>query len=185
MNQTLYQRDHGGLLVKCADTDEDGMITTYLQGGACGGHWNWKSTAYKILRVGYYWHSFFSDVYAKVRACVECQKLSGKQKILSLALKPITVDAPFQKWGLDFIGEINPYSSGHHKYILIAIDFFTKWLEVIPTRKTTDKVIINFLEKNILSRFGYPRKIVTGNATAFKSREMVHFYERHNIILKY
>ena len=84
---------------------------------------------------------------------------------MSLPLNPIAVNAPFQQWGLKFIGEINPSSSGQHKWILTAKYFFTKWVEVIPTRNVTDKVIINFIQENILSRFGRcPKKIVTDNA---------------------
>lgn len=108
-----------------------------------------------------------------VRACPECQKIVGKQKLKSLPLKPIKVDAPFQQWGLDFIGEIVPNSSGQHKYILTAIDYFTKWVEAIPTQKADENVIIRFIEENILSRFGCPRKIVTDNAAAFRSYNMV------------
>ena len=51
-----------------------------------------------------------------------------------LPLVPISVEAPFKQWGLDFIGEINLVSSGQHKWILIATDFFTKWVEAVPTR---------------------------------------------------
>jgi hypothetical protein len=79
-------------------------------------------------------------------------------------MKPISVEAPFQQWGLDFIGEIHPPSSGQHKWILTATDYFTKWIEVVPCRQATDSVIIKFLETNILSRFGCPRKIIADNA---------------------
>jgi len=74
----------------------------------------------------------------------------------------------FQHWGLDFIGEIHPTSSGQHRWILIATDYFTKWIEAAPTRQATDTVIISFLENNILSRFGWPNKLITDNATTFK-----------------
>ena len=50
--------------------------------------------------------------------------------------------SPFQQWGMDFIGEINPSSSGQHRWILTAIEFFTKWVEAIPTRNAIDKVIM-------------------------------------------
>ena len=58
-------------------------------------------------------------------------------------------------------------------------------MEAIRTRKATDKVIISFLQDNILSRFGCPRKLVTDNALAFKSKNMVNFCEENNIILKH
>jgi hypothetical protein len=91
--------------------------------------------------------------------------------------------APFQQWGLYFIGEINPHSSTQHKWILTATYYFTKWVEAIPTRKATDLVVMDFLEENIFSRFGCPRKIVTDNAQAFKSMAMVRFFQKYNIVL--
>jgi len=76
---------------------------------------------------------------------------------------------PFSTMGLYFIGEIHPNSSGKHIWILTTTDYFTKWVEAIPTKKVDENVIIKFLEENIFFRFGCPRKIVTDNAQAFKS----------------
>jgi len=98
-------------------------------------------------------------------------------------LKPISVEAPLQQWVLDFIGEIRPPSYAQHKWILIATNCFTKWIESIPSRQATDTVIITFLEFNILSRFGCPTKFITDNATAFKSRRMIDFYNKYHITL--
>jgi transposase InsO family protein len=105
----------------------------------------------------------------------------GKKKLLPLPLKPISVEAPFQQWGLDFIGEIHPPSSGQHRWILTATDYFTKWIEVVPSRQATDSVIIKFLENNILSRFGCPRKIITDNAAAFRSKKLIDFCNQYHI----
>jgi len=66
---------------------------------------------------------------------------------------------------------------------LTATDYFTKWIEAIPTRQATDLVIISFLENNILSRFGCPHKLITDNAAAFKSKKMVDFCYKYNISL--
>jgi len=151
--------------------------------GDCGGHLFWKTTANKILREGYYWPSLFSNVFKAVKNCHECQFFQGKQKLQPLPLKPIEVSAPFQQWGLDFIGEIHPASSGQHRWILTATDYFTKWIEAIATRQATDAVIISFLETNILSRFGCPSKLITDNAAAFKSKRMVEFCYKYTISL--
>ena len=98
-------------------------------------------------------------------------------------LQPITVEAPFQQWGLDFIGEIHPASSTQHRWILTATNYFTKWIEAIPSRQANDSVIIKFLENHILSRFGCPRKIITDNAAAFGSKKMVEFCHKYQITL--
>ena len=112
IDQVLYWKDPGGILLKCLEKSEVDDVTSELHSGVCGGHKYWKATAFKILRAGYYWPTLFSDVYHQVRSCVECQKFAGKYKLQSLPLKPITVNCPFQQWVLDFIGEIHPPSSG-------------------------------------------------------------------------
>jgi hypothetical protein len=147
------------------------------------GHHYWKTIVHKILRAGFYWPSIFSDVYKEVSSCHECQIFDGKRKLQPLPLKPISVEAPFRQWGLDFIGEIHPPSSTQHRWILTATNYFTKWIEAVPTRQATDVVIIQFLESNILSRFGCPVKIITDNATTFKSKRMEKFCSDYNITL--
>ena len=117
----------------------------------------------------------FSDVYKEATTCHQCQIFDGKRKLVPLPLNPISVEAPFQQWGLDFIGEINPNSSGQHRWILIETDYFTKWIEAIPTRRATYAVIMDFPQENILDRFGYPKRIVTDNAPVFKSKKMISF----------
>ena len=147
------------------------------------GHHSWKVTTNKILRAGFYWPSLFSDVYKEITKCHQCRIFYGKRKLVPFPLNPIYVEAPFQQWGLEFIGEINPNSSGQHRWILIATYYFTKWIEAIPTKSDTDEVIIGFLEENILSRFGCPRRIVTNNAASFKSNNIIIFcHKYHNIL---
>jgi len=94
----------------------------------------------------------------------------------SLPLKPIHAKGHFQQWGLDFIGEINPHSSGQYRWILVAIDYFTKWIEAIPTRKADHNVVMKFLTEHIFTRFGCPHKLVTDNATAFRAKELVDMF---------
>jgi transposase InsO family protein len=93
------------------------------------------------------------------------------------------VNGPFQQWGLDFIGEINPSSSGQHKWILVATKYFTKWIEAIPTRNATHQVVMKFLYENILSRFGFPKRLVTDNETSFKADALVDMFKSTGIQL--
>ena len=67
----------------------------------------------------------------------------------ALPLKPIVVQAPFQQWGLDFIGKFKDNSSNGYSWILTATDYFTKWVEAIPTKKATDVVVMDFLEDSV------------------------------------
>ena len=74
------------------------------------------------------------------------QIFDGKRKVIPLPLNPITIEDPFQKWVLDFIGEINPNSLGQHKWILTSADYFTKWIIAIPNMRATETVIMDFLK---------------------------------------
>ena len=163
--------------MRCVNLEESMNIMEEFHSGQCGGHHYWKTTAHKILRAGYYWPSLFSDVCAYVRTCNACQRFVGKNLLKSLPLRPVIITGPFQQWGLDFIGEIHPPSSSQHKWILVATDYFTKWIEAIPTRNANHTVIINFLQDNIFSRFGCPKRIVTDNAAAFKDRNLAKMCE--------
>ena len=108
-----------------------------------------------------------------------------KKRLAPLPLLPVFVEEPFRQWGLDFIGEINPPSSGKFKWILTATDYFIKWVEAIPTRKANDLVVMKFLEENIFSRFGCPVNIVTYNAQVFNSIRFINFCQTYNVILSH
>jgi hypothetical protein len=182
IDQVLYWKDPLGVLLRCLDPQEAQRIMFDFHDSLCGGHHFWRTTTYKILRAGYFWPTLFTDVCAKIRACIKCQKFSGKQQLKSLPLKPVAATGPFQQWGLDFIGEIHPPSSGQHRWILTATDYFTKWIEAIPTRSASHKVIIGFLE-DIIARFGCPKRIVTDNAASFKAEPLIQFCEQFGISL--
>ena len=74
------------------------------------------------------------------------------------------------------------YHSYRFKSLCIVCDYFSKWVEAIPTSNAIDSVVINFLEENILARFGCPRKIITDNAQTFKSVAMIKKIQKYNII---
>jgi hypothetical protein len=79
VDQVLYWKHPLGVLLRCLDPQEAQRIMSNFHSSLCGEHHFWKTTAYKILRVGYYWPTLFTDVCAKVRACIKCQKFLGKK----------------------------------------------------------------------------------------------------------
>jgi len=84
---------------------------------------------------------------------------------------------------LDFIREINPHSSGQHIWILIATNYFTKWIEAIPTRKADHNVVMKFLIENIFTRFCCPHKLVTDNAATLRANELAEMCDSMGIKL--
>ena len=101
-------------------------ILIELHDGPVGGHFSGETTAHKVLRAGYYWPTLFRDAHAHARKCQICQVNVGRERRNAFPLHPITVQNPFEQWGLDVFGEINPNSSKLYKYILTTIDYFSK-----------------------------------------------------------
>eukprot|EP00253_Pinus_taeda_P029129 PITA_29129 len=83
-------------------------------------------------------------------------------------LHPIIVVSPFAKWGIDFI-TCNPHLAGGHAYIILAVDYFTKWGEVMPTFLTDDKTTPIFIFNHIISRFHVPQVIITDHGSHFRN----------------
>jgi hypothetical protein len=97
----------------------------------------------------------------------------------------VVAEAPFQQWGLDFIRKFNNNSSNGFSWVLTATGYFTKWVEAIPTKNANEKVVMDFLEDRIITRFGVPSRIVTDNAKAFCSVKMSAFCFRYGIVLSH
>jgi len=100
--------------------------------GTCGGHQSSYETAQKILRTGYFWPTMFKDCITTVKSFHNCQIFDRKTRKPPASLQPIVVVGPFAKWGIDFM-TCNPTSTGGHGYIIVAVDYFTKWAEAMPT----------------------------------------------------
>jgi len=90
------------------------------------------------------------------KGCQECQKHAGIQRVPASELHSIVKPWSFRGWALDVIGEIKLKSSKGHRYILVGIDYFTKWIEVVPFPNVTQNVVIEFIQKHIICRFGIP-----------------------------
>ncbi|KAH9327877.1 hypothetical protein KI387_044369, partial [Taxus chinensis] len=85
-------------------------------------------------------------VYRWVKKCKECNFFAGKKILAVLPLRPIQEDQRFTQWGLDFIGMISPTSSIGHKWVLTATDYFTRWIEVVALKESTEAIILDFRE---------------------------------------
>ncbi|XP_070024995.1 uncharacterized protein [Nicotiana sylvestris] len=72
---------------------------------------------------------------------------------------------PFAAWGIDVIGQIEPAASNGHMFILVAIDYFTKWVEAASYKAVTKKVVVDFIHDRIVYRFGILESIITDNSS--------------------
>ena len=86
-------------------------------------------------------------------------------------LHPIMVIFPFAKWGIDFM-HCKPTSTRGHGYIIVAVDYFTKWAKAMPTYVEDGKTTALFLFNHIIARFGVPQSIITDHGSHFRN-EMI------------
>jgi len=128
-----------------------------------------------MFRQCVYWPTMLKDCIGFAKSCQECQLHAGIQHVPASKLYLIVKPLPFRGWALDVIGEIKPGSSTGHKYILVGMYYFTKWVEVIPLREVTQNVVINFFQNHILRRFWIPKTITTDQGSIFTGQKMVRF----------
>ena len=99
-----------------------------------------------------------------------------------MPLNPILEIELFDIWGIDFMGPF-PNSFGN-QYILVAVDYVSKWVEAIPSRTNDNKVVIKFLKENIFSRFGTPCAIISDNGSHFYNRSFEALMRKYTITHK-
>ncbi|XP_070053931.1 uncharacterized protein [Nicotiana tomentosiformis] len=128
----LYKRTPDLGLLRCIDAKEASTLMTEVHSGVCGPHMNKNVLAKKILRAGYYWLTMERDCIRFVRKCHQCQVHSDLIHSPPSELHTMSAPWPFVAWGIDVIGPIEPVASKGHRFILVAIDYFTKWVEALP-----------------------------------------------------
>jgi len=96
-------------------------------------------------------------------------------------LNYVTSPWPFSMWALDFMGVINLPSSEGKKFILVAIEYYTKWVEAISLKTAIQKHIINFIKEYIIFRFGIPQRLIMDNGENFTGKDVIEFYKKMKI----
>jgi chloramphenicol 3-O-phosphotransferase len=139
------------------------------------GHFATYIFAKKIMYACYWWPILFKDTHEFCRSCDNCQNIGGL-KTKSLAKLVTTFwKEPFMKWGLDFIGLIKPTRRlKGNRYILVAINYATKWVEAKALRTNNVVVITRFLYEYNLTKFGCPLTIVIDQGIHFINDKIKH-----------
>ncbi|KAL6321954.1 hypothetical protein AAG906_035865 [Vitis piasezkii] len=112
----------------------------------------------KVIQSGFWWPSLFKDAHTMCKGCDRCQRLGKLTRQNMMPLNPILIVDVFDVWGIDFMGPF-PMSFGH-SYILVGVDYVSKWVEAIPCRSNDHRVVLKFLKENIFARFGVPKAII-------------------------
>ncbi|XP_039687848.1 uncharacterized protein [Medicago truncatula] len=168
----LYKRNFDTVLLRCVDKYEADLLIHEIHEGSFGIHPNGHTMAKKILRAGYYWMTMESDCYKHTRKCHKCQIYADKIHVPPTTLNLLSSPWPFSMWGIDMIGRIEPKASNGHRFILVAIDYFTKWVEAASYANVTKQVVVKFIKNHIICRYGIPNRIITDNGTNLNNKMM-------------
>jgi IS30 family transposase len=130
-----------------------------------------------------YWPTMESDCIKYQRGCEVCEQFENLQLAPASVLHPIMKPWPFRGWGLNFNGEVLLSSSKGHRFILVAADYITKWLEAMPLRNMMHREVIRFIQQHVIHRFGIPQSLTTDQGASFMSYQFKEFVNSMRIKL--
>nr|XP_023900752.1 uncharacterized protein LOC112012608 [Quercus suber] len=138
MDEVLYKRGFSQPYLRCLAPDEANYVLREVHEGASGNHSGARSLGHKVVRAGYYWPTIQADAKAYVRVCNQCQHFSNVPRQPLEYLTPIMAPWPFAQWDLDILGPF-PTGTRQIKFLVVGIDYFTKWVEAEPLAKITQQ----------------------------------------------
>uniref|UniRef100_A0A2N9FKS6 Integrase catalytic domain-containing protein n=1 Tax=Fagus sylvatica TaxID=28930 RepID=A0A2N9FKS6_FAGSY len=116
-----------------------------------------------------------------VQTCHKCQMYQNSKNAPPQYLHTMASPWPFSAWGMDVIGAITPKASNGHEFILVAIDYFTKWVEACSFKNVTQVAVTRFVKNNIICRYGMPEMLITDNASNLNNRMMDQLCQQFKI----
>ena len=158
---------------------ENKSILAFCHNYACGGHFGPKRTARKVLDSGFYWETIFKDAYDFCKNCERCQRTGSLSRRNEMPQTPILICEIFDVWGIDFMGPF-PSSCGY-AYILLAVDYVSKWVEAKATKTDDANAVVGFVKANIFSRFGIPRAIISDQGSHFCNRMVQALLRKYGV----
>ncbi|XP_013632903.1 PREDICTED: uncharacterized protein LOC106338484 [Brassica oleracea var. oleracea] len=153
-----YYWDEPYLYILCRDQlyrrvvaeDEVEGILTHCHGSSYGGHFATFKTVSKVLQAGFWWPHMFKDTQDFVSRCDSCQMRGNITKRNEMPQNPIQEVEVFDVWGIDFMGPFPP--SFGNKYILVDVDYVSKWVEAVASPTNDSRVVIKMFKGTIFPR---------------------------------
>ncbi|GJR59562.1 reverse transcriptase domain-containing protein [Tanacetum coccineum] len=154
----LFKVCSDGMIKRCISGPETRTILDQCHYGPTGGHYGPNVTAKKVLDSGFYWPTIIKEAHTLVRLCEACQKTGNILKRDEMPLNNIQVCEIFDIWGIDFMG---PFPKSYKfEYILVAVDYVSKWAKAQALPTNDARVVITFLKK-LFCRFGMPKALIS------------------------
>ncbi|GJY77613.1 reverse transcriptase domain-containing protein [Tanacetum coccineum] len=139
---------------RCVHRQEANDILKACHEGPTGGHHSANLTARKVFGASFFWPTIYRDAHIMIKSCDTCQRQGKISQRDEMPQNVIQVCEIFDVWGIDFMGPF-PSSRGN-KYILVAVDYLSKWVEAKALPTIDARVVVKFL-KSLFARFGTPR----------------------------
>ena len=176
----LYKHCADQVIRRCVPEYEMGSILNQCHTLSCGGHFGGQRTTAKVLQSSFYWPSLFKDAHQFVSTCDKCQRMGSISKRDKPPMRTILEVELFDLWGMDFTG---PFSSSFgNLYILLTMDYVSKWVEAIPTHTNDANVVVKFLRNHIFTRFGTPRALITDGGTHFCNKLVDKALQKYGVL---
>ncbi|GJR63037.1 reverse transcriptase domain-containing protein [Tanacetum coccineum] len=177
INGTLYKKSFLGPWLRCVGPLQANYVLREIHEGSCSMHSGPRSVVAKVIRTGYYWPTMHMDARNLIRECNDCQIHRPVPRNPQQNLTPITSPWPFYKWGIDIAG---PFSEGPGKvkFLIVAIDYFTKWIEAKAVATITGNQVKKFVWDNIVCRFSLPGEIISDNGKQFRDNPFKNWCEK-------
>ncbi|GJX50412.1 reverse transcriptase domain-containing protein [Tanacetum coccineum] len=146
------------IIRRCVDGSEAMEILKACHHGPTGGYHGPNYTTKKVFDYGFFWPTIYRDSHDMVKHCDACQRQGKISQRDEMPQNLIQICEIFDVWGIDFMGPF-PSSRGN-KYILVAVDYVSKWVEAKALPTNDARVVVKFL-KQLFSRFGTPHAIIS------------------------
>ncbi|KAG7585701.1 Integrase catalytic core [Arabidopsis thaliana x Arabidopsis arenosa] len=157
-------------------------ILLHCHGSTYGGHFATFKTVSKVLQAGFWWPTMFKDAQQFISRCDSCQRKGNISRRNEMPQNPILEVEIFDVWGIDFMG---PFPSSYgNKYILVAVDYVSKWVEAIASPTNDSRVVLKMFKTIIFPRFGIPRVVISDGGTHFINKVFENLLKKHEVKLK-
>ncbi|GJU12834.1 reverse transcriptase domain-containing protein [Tanacetum coccineum] len=166
------------IIRRCVHGQEAFDILKACHEGPTGGHHGANLTAKKVFDAGFFWPTIYRDAHAMIKSCDTCQRQGKISQRNEMPQNAIQVCEIFDVWGIDFMGPF-PSSRGN-KYILVAVDYLSKWVEAKALPTNDARVVVKFL-KSLFARFGTPRAIISDRGTHFCNDKFAKVMSKYGV----
>ena len=158
-DQKLYKRSFSRPCLLCIHPEAVELLLEELHEGICESHTRGRSFSHRALTQGYWWSNMLRVAQEHVKKCDQCQRFSLNIHQPRGVLNPLSSPWPFAQWGLDIVGPF-PKVARNKRWLLVGMDYFTKYVKAEPLANIRDMDTKRFIWKNIVTLFGIPTLIL-------------------------